>query len=240
MPDMINLCYISSDFGEFEENNEGGENMKRHSIRIILTMLLVVLLALSVFPTANASESTAVRGGINIVKTDVLGNGLQNCTYQIAREATMEELRDSAITKRLLKTADETLTVVYESFWDSREMAGGKVMEAVTSEDGSAAMYGLPYGTYYLVESKAPDGYNKMTAPIRVTINKYSHLTSADDIRDDDGIAIDNTVHIVTIRYSRQNSRKTETSWLPILSIGFVVSFGAVLHLDRIRRKCVQ
>lgn len=47
--------------------------------------------------------------------------------------------------------------------------------ESVASIEGQGYnlhVNGLAEGTYYLVETKAPDGFNKLTAPIKVTIKK--------------------------------------------------------------------
>ena len=112
---------------------------------LMLTMVGIILL--NCFLVVDASETGVMKGGIHILKTDVLGNGLSGAGYQIAREATREELMDTSISKRLLKTKESLLTVVYPSFWDSREMFGGKVSEVVTDAAGKAALYGLPYGT---------------------------------------------------------------------------------------------
>ena len=49
------------------------------------------------------------------------------------------------------------------------------VFESVKSIDGkkyNLHVNGLAAGTYWLVETEAPAGYNKLTAPIKVTINK--------------------------------------------------------------------
>lgn len=49
------------------------------------------------------------------------------------------------------------------------------VFESVASIEGQGYnlhVNGLAEGTYYLVETKAPDGFNKLTAPIKVTIKK--------------------------------------------------------------------
>lgn len=210
--------------------------MKSKAILLLTAMVLTLFLLLQL--PVSAAQTGNPRGGINIMKTDVLGKGLSGAGYQIAREATSGELRDSSVAKRLLKTGEQTLTVVYTSFWDSREMTGQKQEEAVTDADGCTAMYGLPYGTYYLVESRAPEGYDQMTSPIRVTVNKYSHLTASDDVRDDADTVIDNTVHIVTIRYTLPDTGNAANIRISYALAGLTVSLGVLLFLIRLRSRC--
>lgn len=45
-------------------------------------------------------------------------------------------------------------------------------VDSITSEGYNLHVNGLAAGTYYLVETEAPAGYNKLTAPIKVTITK--------------------------------------------------------------------
>lgn len=202
-------------------------------IRVFVLILLAFLMIPYTLQTADAAENEILRGGISILKTDVLGKGLSGVGYQIAREASYAELRDSSVIKRLLTADGQTMTVVYSSFWDSRDMAGEKKEEVITDADGCAVMYGLPYGTYYLVESKPPEGYNKMDSPVRVTVNKYSHLTSADDVRDDADTVIDNTVHIITVRYVLPDTGNAVSSCISIPLMGLTVSLGILLFLIR-------
>ena len=176
--------------------------MGRKIFNVFLSVLLLLTTGIPLCFPVRAEDRQVIYGGINILKTDVFGNPLSGAGFQIAREATQQELTDSSVTKRLLKVGGEMMTVVYDSFWNSKDMSGTKQTEVVTMENGIAAFYGLPYGTYYLVESRAPEGYDSMPEPLRVTVNKYSHLTAEDNIRDDEGVVIDNTVHIITIRYS--------------------------------------
>jgi len=232
---MVNFLQISGNLRKKEQ--KGRKGMKSKGILFAAMALVTVFLFSNMVSVVNAEQNDLLRGGINIMKTDVLGKGLPGARYQIAREATQAELRDSSVTKRLLKTGDQTITVVHSSFWDDRAMEGERQGEVITDADGYAAMYGLTYGTYYLVESKAPEGYTQMTAPIRVTVNKYSHLTAEDDIRDDEDEVIDNTIHIVTIRYSLPDTGVRTHSKISTALTGLTVSLGILLFLIRIRKR---
>jgi len=61
---------------------------------------------------------------------------------------------------------------------------------------------GLAAGDYWLVETEAPAGYNKLTAPIKVTIEKSTDAVDANQwtLKDADGKKIDSK--IVTIENS--------------------------------------
>ena len=50
------------------------------------------------------------------------------------------------------------------------------VQEFTTGDDGRIRMNGLAYGTYYILETKAPTGYNLLTEPVAVEIDADSHL----------------------------------------------------------------
>ncbi len=115
-------------------------------------------------------------GGTNILKTDTKGSPLAGASFKIAREATEEELADDTITKETLNVDGKTLTVVFVDFYSTKDLSGEKTDEVTTDENGAAIIYGLAYGTYYIVESKSPAGYNLLTAPIVVQIDGESHL----------------------------------------------------------------
>ena len=50
--------------------------------------------------------------------------------------------------------------------------------EVTTDDNGAAEFIGLKDGTYYLVETEAPAGYNKLTDAVSVTINGASAVAA--------------------------------------------------------------
>lgn len=86
---------------------------------------------------------------------------------------------------RLYKTVGET--TYYAQFdsnglltgWTTKATDGGVTM---TSNGTSAlVLNGLDAGTYYLEETKAPDGYNKLPTPVTVTISKEGVVSPAEN-----------------------------------------------------------
>ena len=50
------------------------------------------------------------------------------------------------------------------------------IATATTDANGVILFSGIAYGTYYLIETEAPEGYNLLTEPVEVTISSNSHL----------------------------------------------------------------
>lgn len=48
----------------------------------------------------------------------------------------------------------------------------------VTNDEGIAEFIGIENGTYYLEEEKAPEGYNKLTGPVEITIEPSEDATT--------------------------------------------------------------
>lgn len=207
--------------------------MKRIALYLLLFMLTAGFLPWSV----RAAEGAAAAGGLTILKTGVTGEPLEGAVFQIFRNVRDGELADSSIKKKMLKIGGENRIMTMETFWDSREMTGRRCAEAVTDEGGVAELYGLPYGTYYLVETHAPEGCNRITDPIRVTVHKYSHLTEKDNVRDDQGVIIDNTLHIINLRYVLPDTGNLEMVPVTAAGAGLVFSAASLILLNRRRWK---
>lgn len=113
-------------------------------------------------------------GGTGILKLDsATQTPLEGATFKIARDATAEQIAAGESVSLMVDEVEHQ--VVFAPFYADAELTD-KVTECATGEDGKILMYGLSYGTYYIVETKAPGGYNLLTEPVTVEINGESHL----------------------------------------------------------------
>lgn len=89
--------------------------------------------------------------GIKICKINVNNEFLANAKFNLYTDETAAIAKD---TTKALKKPD-----------------GSAVWEIITGTNGYAYFYGLDEGTYYLVETDAPSGYNLLSDPITVVIS---------------------------------------------------------------------
>ena len=204
--------------------------------RMMECLVMIGLCLTAVFPMHGYAAGGIPVGGLELLMTDVVGQPLEGASFQIVREAGEEELGDHTVEKRMVKIGEEHRIMTVESFWTSIELAGQKQRSVLTGTDGRAGIYGLNYGTYYLLETQAPDGFNRIRDPIRVTVHRYSHLTAEDGIRDDDGKLIDNTLHIINLRYTLPDTKTWGVVQLAAAGTGILFSSAALLLLGRKRR----
>lgn len=115
-------------------------------------------------------------GGANLLKVD--GDDqettLSGAEFRLYRAATEAEQADDTVEKIWLDGV--SVPVVAVSFFDNANFEGDKVTAVTSGADGKVAICGLAYGTYYLVETKAPAGYNLLSAPAELVIDEASHL----------------------------------------------------------------
>lgn len=97
-------------------------------------------------------------GGISLVKVDA-----SNQSKRLAgAKFTLNEMQEDG-------------TFVPVKFYTDAAMTR-QAEEVVTDGSGCALFYGLAYGTYYLIETEAPDGYNLLTEPVEVVVDGITHL----------------------------------------------------------------
>ena len=201
--------------------------------RKLVCMMAALFLSCRIFLCfAMAAQTETEAGGIHILKTDLTGTVLEGATFQIVGELEDGDLTDSTVEKKMIKIGDESHIMVLKKFWDNRTMTGQLQTSVTTDRHGMAQVYGLPYGTYYLVETMAPKGYNRISEPIRFSVHKYSHLTENDCVMDDRGNIIDNTLHIINVRYVLPDTGNWGTVQLTAAGIGIVFSSAALLLLN--------
>jgi len=115
-----------------------------------------------------------VTGGTGLIKVDSADNApLAGAQFRIARAATEDEAA-AGVSEKLTVDGD-FLDVVFVDYYATPDLTGEKVSVSTTGDDGKLTFCGLAYGTYYLVETKAPTSYNLLRAPITVVIDDVSH-----------------------------------------------------------------
>ena len=106
--------------------------------------------------SANPTEAPEVHtGGINIFKFTGTDTPLSGAEFQVFKT----EADAIALANPIALISDDGLTYT----------------TATSATDGYASFKGLAYGTYYIVETKAPAGYNLLKSPVEVTVNDTSH-----------------------------------------------------------------
>ncbi len=77
---------------------------------------------------------------------------------------TLSKKNDGADPIKFVKVSDNVYRV-------AKENETGAITEITTDATGKFTLQGLDSDTYYLTETKAPDGYNKLAGPVTVTIS---------------------------------------------------------------------
>lgn len=119
-------------------------------------------------------------GGAQFVKVDSQdpGKTLSGAVFTLYREATEQDLAQD-VDYITVVIGDTPRKLIPVAFYAAADLSGEKVLSVTTGADGHVYLYGLAYGDYYLMESSAPAGYNKLKEPVKFTISESSHTEQA-------------------------------------------------------------
>lgn len=177
---------------------------------------------ISVYPKNELKNVPIPTGGIELLKVDSEDNTLMlsGAEFKVYRTASQEEI--AANTEDLIQIPGISGSVLPVSFYDNQDKSGEKVTSVTTGADGKLSIYGLTFGDYYLVETKAPEGYNLMESPLEFTIDAGSHQGAPVLVENVSGAILPETGGIGTTVFTFGGM--------------ILVAFSVLMLLDRKRR----
>ena len=144
--------------------------------------------------TSNPDESKVYTYDINIFKfytnESNTETALANATFKLTAS---EDSTSTAI--ELVK--EEGTDLVYHVKGNNEADA---VSTVTTGADGKITIKGLKAGTYYLHETIAPTGYNKLKKPIKIEITVADNNYTTPSYKVDDKANADNTIKVENVK----------------------------------------
>lgn len=175
--------------------------------------------------TTKDDKVTVYTFQLNVTKVDGTNNGtkLAGAKFKLYYETDntkyyVNEVTDDNTIKSWTRTENEAL-------------------ELTTDNNGNITVKGLKEGTYYLEETKAPDGYNKLTAPVKVEIaNDSTNIHRLDSVKADgvDGtVSDDKAIGTITVANNKGSTLPSTGGMGTKLfyTIGGILMAGAAIVL---------
>ncbi len=126
---------------------------------------------------------------LSLKKVDGDGNELEGATFTLAYGNSF----GTSLNGTLVSFDYDAATGTY-IIWDPYESHSDGIIATSNILVGSATIFGLDAGTYTLTETAAPDGYNKLTSTITVTIANDGTVSISGDTQ---GSLTNGTITIV-------------------------------------------
>lgn len=147
---------------------------------------------------SNPDESKVYTYDINIFKfykgEENAETALANATFKLTAS---EESTSEAI--KLVAEADGKTYHVADAK-ELEDTSVTKVTEVTTGNDGKINIKGLKAGTYYLHETIAPTGYNKLKKPIKIEIIVTGEAYTTPSYKVNDKDNADNTIKVENVK----------------------------------------
>lgn len=201
----IHINWLNND-GTFKFNNNGKPNVIKITYEGVLKSKGVVygdngnLNTATLFVLPNGSTERAQVGNPSEAKAVTYSgelfkytteNGvkkpLAGAEFTIVREGETAPLAfypSKAYAGVYYLANDENWNSEHVDHSDSSKKESMKVTTLVTPTDGMIIIRGLAGGEYIVTETKAPDGYNKLTAPIKMPLEQGGNPTAGVNVTD--------------------------------------------------------
>lgn len=175
--------------------------------------------------TTKDDKATVYTFQLNVTKVDGTNSGtkLAGAKFKLYYETDN--------TKYYVKEVTNDNTI---KSWTNTE---NEALELTTDNNGNITVKGLKEGTYYLEETEAPDGYNKLTAPVKVEItNDSTNIHKLDSVKADgvDGtVGDDKAIGTITIANNKGSTLPSTGGMGTKLfyTIGGILMAGAAIVL---------
>ena len=129
----------------------------------------------------NSSETTTITYEIKVLKyTNTKDHPLADAKFSLYDKAT-----DGNVYKLVQKTGTQDYRLLIQG-----ESGVTEVTEITTTDAGTFSIQGLKPGTYWLEETAAPKGYNKLAKRIKVQINDDGTLIVDNKDKDENNLSI--------------------------------------------------